>query len=129
MELAAVRILTDDIERMIDFYERVTGVKAIRRHVLFAEIRTPRATVAIASSQTIPLLGVPDIEVGTNRSIILDIEVDNVDHEYLRLQSVVASLDRTPTNMPWGNRSLLFHDPDGNVVNLYTLVQSGHQNR
>jgi hypothetical protein len=22
--------------------------------------------------------------------------------------------------MPWGNRSLLFRDPDGNLINLFT---------
>jgi hypothetical protein len=24
--------------------------------------------------------------------------------------------------MPWGNRSILFRDPDGNLVNLFTPV-------
>jgi hypothetical protein len=24
--------------------------------------------------------------------------------------------------MPWGNRSMLFRDPDGNLVNLFTPV-------
>jgi hypothetical protein len=24
--------------------------------------------------------------------------------------------------MPWGNRSLLFRDPDGNLVNVFTPV-------
>lgn len=27
-----------------------------------------------------------------------------------------------PTTMPWGNRALLFRDPDGNLVNLFTPV-------
>ena len=26
--------------------------------------------------------------------------------------------------MPWGNRSFLFRDPDGNLVNLFTPVTS-----
>ena len=26
--------------------------------------------------------------------------------------------------MPWGNRSLLFRDPDGNLVNFFTPVTS-----
>jgi len=25
-----------------------------------------------------------------------------------------------PTTMPWGNRSLVLRDPDGNLVNLFT---------
>ena len=27
-----------------------------------------------------------------------------------------------PTTMPWGNRSLLLRDPDGNLVNLFSPV-------
>jgi hypothetical protein len=27
-----------------------------------------------------------------------------------------------PTTMPWGNRSLLIRDPDGNLVNLFTPI-------
>jgi hypothetical protein len=27
-----------------------------------------------------------------------------------------------PTTMPWGNRSILFRDPDGNLVNFFTPV-------
>jgi hypothetical protein len=26
--------------------------------------------------------------------------------------------------MPWGNRSLLFRDPDGNLINFFTPVSS-----
>jgi hypothetical protein len=25
-----------------------------------------------------------------------------------------------PTTMPWGNRSMLLRDPDGNVVNIFS---------
>jgi len=33
-----------------------------------------------------------------------------------------------PTTMPWGNRSILFRDPDGNLVNLFTPVtEDAHQ--
>jgi predicted enzyme related to lactoylglutathione lyase len=27
-----------------------------------------------------------------------------------------------PTTMPWGNRALIFRDPDGNLVNLFTPI-------
>ena len=26
--------------------------------------------------------------------------------------------------MPWGNRSLLFRDPDGNLINFFTPVSA-----
>lgn len=34
----------------------------------------------------------------------------------------VATFVNEPTMMPWGNRSLLFRDPDGNLGNLFTPV-------
>jgi hypothetical protein len=33
-----------------------------------------------------------------------------------------TDLIQAPTTMPWGNRSLLFRDPDGNLVNFFTPV-------
>lgn len=48
--------------------------------------------------------------------------VDDVDVEYQKLQGWVATFVNEPTTMPWGNRSLLFRDPDGNLVNLFTPV-------
>ncbi len=33
-----------------------------------------------------------------------------------------ADFVNEPTTMPWGNRALLFRDPDGNLVNFFTPV-------
>jgi hypothetical protein len=43
-----------------------------------------------------------------------------VDKEFDRLQTLVSEWVQEPTTMPWGNRSILFRDPDGNLVNLFT---------
>ena len=48
--------------------------------------------------------------------------VDDVDAEYDRLREQVVDIVTEPTTMPWGNRALLFRDPDGNLVNLFTPV-------
>lgn len=39
-----------------------------------------------------------------------------------RLAGFVEDVVQEPTTMPWGNRSLLFRDPDGNLVNFFTPV-------
>jgi hypothetical protein len=39
--------------------------------------------------------------------------------EFERLKSLVSGWVQEPTTMPWGNRSILFRDPDGNPVNLF----------
>ena len=119
MQLAATRIITDDVDALVNFYEKVTGIEVHRLHPLFAELRTPAGTVAISSAQTVPLIGENAAEAKANRSVVLDFQVDDVDAAYATLQRTVDTFVNTPTNMPWGNRSLVFRDPDGNLVNFF----------
>ena len=60
---------------------------------------------------------------GANRSVIIEYLVDDVDAVHEKLRGLVEDAVVTePTTMPWGNRSFLFRDPDGNLVNLFTPV-------
>lgn len=53
---------------------------------------------------------------------LIEFKVHDVDGEYERLQPLVSDWVLQPTTMPWGNRSILFRDPDGNLVNFFTPV-------
>ena len=79
MQLAATRIITDDVDALVAFYETATGITAVRLHPMFAELRTTSGTLAIASSATVPLLGDNAAEARANRSITLDFLVNDVD--------------------------------------------------
>lgn len=122
MDFIATRIITDDVEGLVTFYESVTGLTAHRIHPLFAELRTPAGTLAISSSQTIPAMGEGSVEPRANHTAILDFRVDDVDALYPNLADKIDTFVNEPTTMPWGNRSLLFRDPDGNLVNFFTPV-------
>jgi hypothetical protein len=41
MDLASIRMITDDLERVVQFYEQVTGVTAERYTPVFAELIMP----------------------------------------------------------------------------------------
>jgi predicted enzyme related to lactoylglutathione lyase len=129
MELASVRIITDDLDTMVRFYEKVTGVVASRPAPVFAEIITPLATLAIGHSSTVPLFGEGVAEAAANRSVIIEIRVGDVDAEYQRLSGDVGPWVQEPTDMPWGNRSALLRDPDGNLVNLFAPVSEAARER
>ena len=129
MKLAATRIITDDVDALVTFYEKVTGLTATRLHPLFAEFATPTGTLAIASSQTIALLGENALEPRANRSVTMDFLVDDVDALYPTLQGIVDDFVNQPTTMPWGNRSLLFRDPDGNLVNVFSPATAAARTR
>lgn len=122
MHLAATRILTDDVDALLAFYAGITGIGAVRRHPMFGEIRTSTGTLAIASTATIPLLGEGVAEARANRSIILDLQVEDVDAVSRALPRGTGTVGDAPRDMPWGNRSFLLRDPDGNLVNLFTPI-------
>ncbi|MCF8602107.1 VOC family protein [Gordonia sp. HY442] len=124
MQLAATRIFTDDVDALVTFYEKATGIEAARLHPMFAEVRTPTGTLAIASSATVPALGDDVAEARRNRSVVLDFLVDDVDATHHALQGVVEVFVNEPTDMPWGNRSLLVRDPDGNLINFFTPIDA-----
>ena len=125
MNLSSVRIITSNVEELIRFYEHVTGGTAIRYTPDFAEIKTQKATLAIGSVRTLQFFGGNAVaEVAQNRSVIIEFMVEDVQHHFAKLSELLNDLTvvQEPTLMPWGNKSLLIRDPDGNLVNLFTPV-------
>ncbi|MBE3012411.1 VOC family protein [Microbispora sp. NEAU-D428] len=122
MDFVSIRIITGDVARLVDFYERATGVRASWSSEDFAELRTASATLAIGSTRTVPLFAPGAARPAGNRSVIIEFLVDDVDGVHQNLVGFVEEFVNEPTTMPWGNRSLLFRDPDGNLVNFFTPV-------
>ncbi|WP_336048715.1 VOC family protein [Streptomyces sp. CA2R101] len=122
MNLVSLRVITRDVARLVAFYEQVTGVAATWSTPEFAELVTESGTLALASERTVALFGAGSAEPAANRTVITEFRVADVDAEYARLTSLCEEFVQKPTTMPWGNRSLLFRDPDGNLINLFTPV-------
>ncbi|MFC8727716.1 VOC family protein [Streptomyces bacillaris] len=122
MDFVSIRIITGDVARLVEFYERVTGARATWANDDFAELRTASAALAIASTRTVPLFAPGSARPADNHSVITEFLVDDVDRVHQNLTGVVTDFVAGPTTMPWGNRSLLFRDPDGNLVNFFTPV-------
>ncbi|WP_374946457.1 VOC family protein [Agreia sp.] len=124
MDLASIRIITHDVDRLARFYEAVTGIAATWPAPVFAELRTTSGTVAIASAETVAMLGDNAPKPASNDSIIIEFQVTDVDAEFARLHEMLDDVVLQPTTMPWGNRSTLFRDPDKNLVNLFSTPTS-----
>ncbi|ALO93487.1 glyoxalase [Streptomyces hygroscopicus subsp. limoneus] len=122
MDFVSIRIITGDVARLVEFYERATGARATWANEDFAELRTAGATLAIGSTRTVPLFAPGSARAADNHSVITEFLVDDVDSVYDNLTGFVTDFVTKPTTMPWGNRSLLFRDPDGNLVNFFTPV-------
>jgi predicted enzyme related to lactoylglutathione lyase len=123
VNLVSVRIITDDVARLVAFYERVTGVAAWWANDDFAELRTTSGTLAIGSTRTVGLFGPGVASPAANRSAIVEFLVEGLDATFAALRSDGdLEVVQEPTTMPWGNRSALLRDPDGTLVNLFEPV-------
>jgi len=119
MKFASVRLVTADIERLVEFYQRLSGIEAVRLADGFAEMRFASATLAISSEHLIKLFNVGAATAAANQSAILEFEVEDVDMVFERMKAFGTTIVMPTTLMPWGNRSLLLRDPDGNLVNIF----------
>ena len=118
MRLASTRLIAADIQRMVAFYEMVTGSKAEWLAPVFAEIVTPAATLAIGAAETVALWQEGSAEPAANRTAVIEFQVDDVDADYQRLKDSVQLVHGLKT-MPWGNKTFQFRDPEGTAVSLY----------
>ena len=130
MNFVSIRIITADIKRLTRFYEQITGIAVTMYTEDFGELKTPSCTLAIASTRTLQLFGGDVARPADNHTAILEFRVGDVDAEYRKLADMIGdSVVQKPATMPWGNRSLLFRDPDGNLVNFFTPVSAEAINR
>jgi len=119
MKLAHTRIVTDDVPGLKRFYEDITGMTPAGDD-RYVEFHAPELTLAISSRRMIDLHSAGAAKPKANRSMILDFEVEDVDAERARIARFVCKFELEPTTQPWGNRSMLFRDPDGNLINFFS---------
>ncbi len=123
MNFVSTRLITADIQRLTRFYEQISGIAMTMYTADFGELQTPAGTLAIGSIRSLQFFGDGIARPADNRTAIIEFRVDDVDATYRKLSEAIGpALVQEPTTMPWGNRSLLFRDPDGNLINFFTPV-------
>lgn len=128
MKLASIRLIARDIQAMTHFYEQITRQNATWLAPVFAEIVMQGAVIALGSAQTVALFKEGSAEPAANRTAIIELEVDDVDAEFVRLKDV-AEVVHEPKMMPWGNKAAQFRDPEGSLVSLYTPMSEAAKSR
>ena len=115
MKLVQSRIVTDDVEGLAGFYARLLGVP-VALNEYYVEIEAGPASVGFSRRRYTEYTE-PDRGEG---EIILDFVVDDVDAEYPRVAALGVDWVLPPTTQPWGNRSMIFRDPAGHLVNVFS---------
>jgi uncharacterized glyoxalase superfamily protein PhnB len=113
-------LITNNVKRLVDFYEPILAVRAKWSGKDYAEFPTGVGVLAIFSEEAQERYIPGSTKAAKNTSVVLEFRVDDVDQQYRRLQSAVKTWVKPPTTQPWGTRSIYFRDPDGNLVDFYT---------
>lgn len=114
-------LITANVDRLVAFYEPILQLKAIRSGHDYAEFHTTGGVLAIFSAKAQQAYIPNSAEPASNKSLVMEFRVANVDAEYARLRSLVSTWVKPPTTQPWGTRSIYFRDPDGNLVDFFQL--------
>jgi predicted enzyme related to lactoylglutathione lyase len=122
MELVQSRIVTDDVERLAAFYARLVGTR-VALNEYYVEVPAGPTSVGFSRCRFTEcgdnLAGRPEGQQ-LRDEIILDFMADDVDAEYERIAALGVTWVMLPANQPWGNRSMIFRDPAGNLVSVFS---------
>jgi len=113
-------LITRDVRGLVNFYEPVLQQKARWSGNDYAEFRTGVGVLAIFSAQAQDHYIPGSAVAASNKGVVLEFNVIDVDQEFRRLHRFVKSWVKPPTTQPWGTRSFYFRDPDGNLVDFFS---------
>jgi predicted enzyme related to lactoylglutathione lyase len=122
MKLVQSRIVTDDVEGLAAFYARLVETP-VALNEYYVEVPAGQMSVGFSKRRFTEYdegsEARPDGQPRVGE-IILDFQVDDVAAEYERILALEVDWVMPPTTQPWGNRSMIFRDPAGNLINVFS---------
>ncbi len=126
--IALLTILTDDIPTMTRFYHDVLGFPVEQDHGEYVEFQSPGVRFALcarhilADSTHHPSYG--ESRRGQSFELAFPLATaTEVDATYAAIVAGGAASVQAPANMPWGQRTAFFADPDGNIHELFAGLE------
>jgi uncharacterized glyoxalase superfamily protein PhnB len=120
MRLVQARLVTDDVEALAAFYARLVAAQ-VTLNDYYVEVPAGPATIGFSKRRFTEYREDDAARPGSpHDALVLDFEVSDVDAEYQRVASLGVEWVMPPTTQPWGNRCMIFRDPDGNLVNVFS---------
>jgi uncharacterized glyoxalase superfamily protein PhnB len=123
MKLALVTIVTANLESMRTFYQQVLQVEPQIYRNNYVEFPLEAGTLALWRQSEWEAFGITPMRGAVNQSVLIEFEVEDVDREYTRLKALPMAWAQELTTQPWGHRAFYVRDPDGNVLNVHTVVE------
>jgi predicted enzyme related to lactoylglutathione lyase len=124
MELVQARFVTDDVSGLAAFYARLVEVP-VALNEYYVEVPAGAMSVGFSRRRfTEYREETAALACGRDR-VVLDFLTRDVDAQYQRIAALGAGLVMAPATQPWGNRSAIFTDPGGNLINVFSRNEEG----
>jgi len=122
MRLVQARLVTEDVAGLAAFYARL-----LRADVALNEyyVEVPAGPMSVGFSRRrfteYPARrGSRHAAPEHKTEVILDFQVGDADAEYERIAALGVDWVMPPATQPWGSRSMIFKDPEGTLVNVFS---------
>jgi len=118
-----IGIFVKDLDRMVGFYRDVLGFQVKTSGDGYALFEHEGIELGMFSRAILPefLDEEPTYPSGLNGTFALTIDVEDffdVDDEYERVVEAGARMVAEPKDVPWGQRSSMVADPEGNMIEI-----------
>ena len=111
-------IVSKDVARLRDFYAEILRVDAEGGDT-FVSLDDEGMAIDIYNYEGMEKMAPGSIDGAGHGSYTLEVEVDDTDSEFERIEALGAPIVKPLTTQPWGRWSFWFRDPDGNLINFY----------
>lgn len=122
-----ITIVTGDVPRMVAFYRDVLGFVVAEDMINYVEFESEGVRFSICHRDV--LYGATGHEAYTRPASGQHFELafpvpiaEAVDRVYAELVGLGATPVKEPTDMPWGQRTAFFADPDGNIHEIFASL-------
>jgi catechol 2,3-dioxygenase-like lactoylglutathione lyase family enzyme len=123
MQLVQSRIVTDDVGRLARFYAGLLNADVVIND-FYMEIPAGGVSVGLSKGRFTEERGCPGRVLKAGETLF-DFSVPDVDAEQARLDAMGVEWVLGPTDQPWGTRAMIFRDPDGHAVNVFSRRDGG----
>jgi len=123
-QIALITILTDDVPRLAAFYRSVLGFAVKQDLGPFVEFHGAGVRLAVCARSILRDASghssYAEAHQGQCFELAFPCETPTeVDRAYAEIVAKGATSIHAPADMPWGQRTAMFADPDGNIHELF----------
>ncbi len=116
-----VILLCDDVARMKKFYTEVMGFEVHRELPNWIDLTVGDSLLTLRKRGR-AYDGPKNPEISASVQLAFRVPVPAVDQCYEEIQAYDVEIIEAPRNKSWGHRTLLFKDPEGNVIEIFADI-------